>query len=384
MKTRIPILAGNWKMHLTIAEATALAGELRAGCSGISGREVLIAPVFTALAAVAASLAGSPIRVAAQDSHWEEKGAFTGEVSGSLLKDAGCTAVINRPQRAAPALRETDEQVNRKTLAALRNGLLPIVCVGETLAERESGAVEQVIGRQVRGALAGLAPNRPPRWPSRTSRCGRSGPGARPPRPRRTRSTASSAACFRCSLALPYLAGSASSTGQRKARQRRRTDARARARRRARGGGGNAGCVLPAHRELPGLRNPGQATERERTDNHVYADDHYSRGGELRAHPHRAAADRQGRRDGRRLRRGLQPDDLRQPRRCDLPLQDHDGCGGDVHADLALAGDHDEEPHRFGHPRYGAPRRRALCTAGRPRSACRPRPPAAPEAPAAK
>ena len=156
MKTRVPILAGNWKMHLTIAEATALAAELRAGCAGLAGREVIVAPVFTALAPVAAALAGSPLKVAAQDSHWEEKGAFTGEVSGSLLKDAGCAAVIVGHSERRQLFGESDDQVGRKTQAALRNGLLPIVCVGETLAERESGAVEQVIGRQVRGALAGL------------------------------------------------------------------------------------------------------------------------------------------------------------------------------------------------------------------------------------
>jgi triosephosphate isomerase len=155
---RTPILAGNWKLHLTIAEATALATALRAGCTGIAGREVIVAPVFTALAAVAAALAGSPVRVAAQDSHWEEKGAFTGEVSGSLLRDAGCSAVIVGHSERRQLFGETDEQVTRKTNAALRNGLFPIVCVGETLAERESGAVERVIGRQVRGALAGLGP----------------------------------------------------------------------------------------------------------------------------------------------------------------------------------------------------------------------------------
>jgi triosephosphate isomerase len=156
---RTPILAGNWKLHLTIAEATALAAGLRAGCTGLTDREVIVAPVFTSLAAVAATLAGSPIRVAAQDSYWEEKGAFTGEVSGSLLRDAGCSAVIVGHSERRQLFGETDERVNRKTQAALRNGLLPIVCVGETLAERESGAVDRVIGRQVRGALAGLSPD---------------------------------------------------------------------------------------------------------------------------------------------------------------------------------------------------------------------------------
>jgi triosephosphate isomerase (TIM) len=156
MSPRAPILAGNWKLHLSIAEATALAAQLRAGCGELAGREVIVAPVFTALAPVAAALAGSPIRVAAQDSYWEEKGAYTGEVSGSLLRDAGCSAVIIGHSERRQLFAETDDQVNRKTAAALRNGLLPIVCVGETLAEREAGAVDQVIGRQVTGALAGI------------------------------------------------------------------------------------------------------------------------------------------------------------------------------------------------------------------------------------
>ena len=267
VKTRIPILAGNWKMHLTIAEATALALELRAGCAGLAGREVIVAPVFTALAPVAAALAGGPIRVAAQDSHWEEKGAFTGEVSGSLLKDAGCTAVIIGHSERRQLFGETDEQVNRKTLAALRNGLLPIVCVGETLAERESGAVEQVIGRQVRGALAGLAPDQvaalavayEPVWAIGTGRTA-------------TPAQANEVHGFirgllsRARWRYRSWPGPHPLRGQRETRQRRRTHARARARRRARGGSGPSGCVFPAHRELPGVRNPGQATERERTE----------------------------------------------------------------------------------------------------------------------
>lgn len=158
MSARIPILAGNWKLNLTIAEATALAAALRAGCSAVSDREVVVAPVFTALAAVAGVLNGSPIRVAAQDLHWEERGAFTGEVSGSLLRDAGCSAVIIGHSERRQLFGETDAGVNRKAAAALREGLLPIICVGETLAEREVGSVEEVVGRQVRGALEGFEP----------------------------------------------------------------------------------------------------------------------------------------------------------------------------------------------------------------------------------
>jgi triosephosphate isomerase len=116
----------------------------------------VVAPVFTALAEVARTLAGSDIRVAGQDLYWEERGAFTGAVSASLLADAGCQAAIVGHSERRQLFGETDDGVNRKTRAALAAGLMPIVCVGETLAEREGGQVGEVVGRQVRGALAGL------------------------------------------------------------------------------------------------------------------------------------------------------------------------------------------------------------------------------------
>jgi triosephosphate isomerase len=115
----------------------------------------VVAPVFTAIDAVARTLQGSDVKVAAQDVYWEEQGAYTGEVSASLLFDAGAVAAIVGHSERRQLFGETDEAVNRKTLAVLRAGLLPIVCVGETLAEREGGVVEAVIGRQVRAALAG-------------------------------------------------------------------------------------------------------------------------------------------------------------------------------------------------------------------------------------
>ena len=119
-------------------------------------REVVVAPVFTAVAAVAEALKGSDIKVAAQDLFWEGRGAFTGEVSAPLLLDAGAVAALVGHSERRQLFGETDEGGNRKTRAALDTGLLPIVCVGETLAEREAGAVEAVLGRQVRGGLAGL------------------------------------------------------------------------------------------------------------------------------------------------------------------------------------------------------------------------------------
>jgi triosephosphate isomerase len=153
---RTPIVAGNWKLNLTLAESTALAVALREAGAGRIGREVVVAPVFTALAAVAAALQESDIKVAAQDLYWEEQGAFTGEVSSTLLLDAGAVASIVGHSERRQLFGETDETVNRKTKAAIAAGLLPIVCVGETLAEREAGEIERVIARQVRGALAGV------------------------------------------------------------------------------------------------------------------------------------------------------------------------------------------------------------------------------------
>jgi triosephosphate isomerase len=153
---RTPIIAGNWKLNLTIPEAAALAGALRDAGAGSSGREVVVAPVFTAIAAVAKVLEGSGIKVAGQNLFWEGRGAYTGEVSAPLLLDAGAVAVIIGHSERRQLFGETDEGVNRKTKAALAAELLPIVCVGETLAEREAGSVEAVLGRQVRGALDGL------------------------------------------------------------------------------------------------------------------------------------------------------------------------------------------------------------------------------------
>ncbi len=153
---RTPIIAGNWKLNLTLSEAVALAAALRDAGAGRVGREVVVAPVFTALAAVAEALTGSDIKVAAQDLYWEGRGAFTGEVSAPLLLDAGAVAAIVGHSERRQLFGETDEGVNRKTRAALDTGLLPIVCVGETLAEREAGAVEAVLGRQVQGAFDGI------------------------------------------------------------------------------------------------------------------------------------------------------------------------------------------------------------------------------------
>jgi triosephosphate isomerase len=155
--SRTPLLAGNWKMYGTRSEAVALASALAKTVGRVAGREVLVAPPFTALEAVAAAITGSDIRLGAQNLHWEKKGAFTGEVSGEMLREAGCTHVIIGHSERRQLFGETNETVNKRLHAALAVGLTPIVCVGETLEEREADATVKVVERQVVAALAGVA-----------------------------------------------------------------------------------------------------------------------------------------------------------------------------------------------------------------------------------
>ena len=157
MSTRRPFIAGNWKMYKTTSEAVALVQALKDGLR--SEHEVLVAPPFTALAAVAPLLRGTPIALGAQDMHWEAEGAFTGAVSGPMLKDAGCSHVLVGHSERRQLFGETDETVARKTAAALAHGLTPIACVGETLAERESARTMEVVERQVERALRALTPD---------------------------------------------------------------------------------------------------------------------------------------------------------------------------------------------------------------------------------
>jgi triosephosphate isomerase len=158
MHARTPLLAGNWKLHCRIDEALSLLEQLLPLIGPITGREVLVAPPFTAIAAVAQRLAGTGVLVAGQDLYWEDKGAYTGEVSGPMLVNAGCTHVIVGHSERRQLFGDSDEWVARKTAAALRADLVPIVCVGETLAEREAGTTLAVVERQVRAALADLGP----------------------------------------------------------------------------------------------------------------------------------------------------------------------------------------------------------------------------------
>ncbi len=154
---RRPILAGNWKLNKTIKEAIELVTLLKRQITDFQHVDVVVCPPFTALSEVSEILLESEIALGAQDVYWEERGAFTGEVSPSLLKDAGCRYVIIGHSERRQFFHETHETVNKKTKAALKAGLVPIICVGETLAEREAGRTFAVVEEQLKGGLAGLS-----------------------------------------------------------------------------------------------------------------------------------------------------------------------------------------------------------------------------------
>jgi triosephosphate isomerase (TIM) len=154
---RRPLVAGNWKMHKTLAEAASLAREIRQGYQGTMAAEVVLAPPFTALTLVAQEISGSAIQLAAQDMFWEKQGAYTGAISPVMLKDAGCRLVILGHSERRQYFGESNETVNKKIKAGLEAGLIPIVCIGETLAEREARDTMAVITSQLSEGLSGLA-----------------------------------------------------------------------------------------------------------------------------------------------------------------------------------------------------------------------------------
>jgi triosephosphate isomerase len=153
---RMPIIAGNWKMHNTVGEALALVKDLARRVAAQEQVEVVVCPPFTALYAVAQALAGTRIALGAQNLFWEEQGAFTGEVSPLMLKDVGVKYVIVGHSERRAYQRESDEEVAKKLTAAFRADLTPILCVGEQLAEREAGRAEAVVGAQLAADLTGL------------------------------------------------------------------------------------------------------------------------------------------------------------------------------------------------------------------------------------
>ena len=153
--SRIPVVAGNWKMNKTVAEAQDLVSKMSTQLRKIKNVEKILCPPFMALPALSTMLAGSDIGLGAQNMHWEEKGAFTGEISASMLKEFCSYVIIGHSERRA-YFGETDENVNRKLRVAKNADLTPIVCVGETLDEYESGRTSEVVRRQISLGLAGI------------------------------------------------------------------------------------------------------------------------------------------------------------------------------------------------------------------------------------
>jgi triosephosphate isomerase len=153
---RRPILAGNWKMNMTIAQATDFVRSIRRGLNDVKGVDRVLSPPATALAAVKELIQATEIGLGAQNMHWAEKGAYTGELAPAMVKELGQYVILGHSERRA-YFGETDEGVNRKIKAALAHDLIPIVCVGETEAQYDAGQTEAVVGGQVRGCLADLS-----------------------------------------------------------------------------------------------------------------------------------------------------------------------------------------------------------------------------------
>ena len=157
---RRKIIAGNWKMNKTVDESAAYAAELVKLCQGqpfAQAADIVICPTYLALDRVSGLLKGSPVRLGAQDVHWENQGAFTGKVSADMLRALGVTYVILGHSEQRTLFQETDENVRRKVGKVLAEGMTPILCVGETLSEREAGRTEAVVSTQLRAGIAGLS-----------------------------------------------------------------------------------------------------------------------------------------------------------------------------------------------------------------------------------
>ena len=149
---RRPLVAGNWKMFKTASEARVLMSELLSGLTAIEGVDIVICPPFTSILPIAAIVEGTGISIGAQNMHWEESGAFTGEISPTMLAEYCKYVIIGHSERRL-YFGETDQNVNLKVKSALNHGLMPILCVGESLSENESGITQEVVTRQL---MAGL------------------------------------------------------------------------------------------------------------------------------------------------------------------------------------------------------------------------------------
>ncbi len=155
---RKPLIAGNWKMHLTIDEAVNLAQAIAASSTDCTDREVMIAPPYTALAQVATAIKNSEVHLGAQNVAWEKEGAFTGEISPLMLKDLGASMAIIGHSERRQIFAEKDDMINRRLLGALSYGLIPVLCVGETLEEREGKVTFDIIETQLRLGLEKVSP----------------------------------------------------------------------------------------------------------------------------------------------------------------------------------------------------------------------------------
>jgi len=158
--SRRKLIAANWKMNKTLAEAAAFASALRAALAELTACDLVVLPSFFAVRVLADAFVRTPVAVGAQDLHWEESGAFTGEVSATMVRDAGATVVLVGHSERRHVLGESDDVVARKLAAALRAGLTPILCVGELLAEREHGRQHEVVVAQLEAAFAGVGADR--------------------------------------------------------------------------------------------------------------------------------------------------------------------------------------------------------------------------------
>ena len=153
---RTPFIAGNWKMFKTVQEAAAFVTDLRAAVADAKGVQVIVSPPFTAIHAAAQAARGSHIEVSAQNMHWEKQGAFTGEISAAMIREAGATYVILGHSERRQFFGETDAIVNRKVQSAIAQSLTPIMCIGETLDERERNETLTVLDRQIKDGLDGI------------------------------------------------------------------------------------------------------------------------------------------------------------------------------------------------------------------------------------
>jgi triosephosphate isomerase len=156
MNQRKPLIAGNWKMYKTPDEAAATAQQLVRSVGSVSDVDIMIAPTFIALAAVYAAIKNSPVALGAQNLYWQDEGAYTGEISAPMLKSVGCRYCIIGHSERRQYFAETDETVNKKIKAAIKAGLQPIFCVGETEKERESGQTLSILDKQIKKGLEGL------------------------------------------------------------------------------------------------------------------------------------------------------------------------------------------------------------------------------------